>query len=153
MYRVLFVCLGNICRSPLAEGIFSNLAKNRGYSDLLHFDSAGLGDWHLGTPPDCRSIEVAANNGIDLSNQRARQVKMDDFQKFDLILAMDHQNFADLKNLQPEEHQCEIALLLEYAGMGAGDVPDPYEGDEEDFVQVFELITRTSEQIIDRLVK
>ncbi len=153
MYHVLFVCLGNICRSPLAEGIFSNLATNKGCNNQLQFDSAGLGDWHIGTPPDYRSIEIASVNDVDISNQRARQVKLDDFQQFDLILAMDQQNLADLKCLQPKNSQCEIALILEYAGLGKLDVPDPYVGDKEDFSQVFELISNAGEQIIDRLIK
>ena len=153
MYRVLFVCLGNICRSPLAEGIFSNLAASRGYNNQLQFDSAGLGDWHLGTPPDYRSIEIASANNVEISNQRARQVIVDDFQQFHLILAMDQQNLADLKYLQPKNSQSEIALILEYAGFGKQDVPDPYEGDKEDFSQVFDLISNAGEQIIDRLIK
>ena len=152
MYKILFVCLGNICRSPLAEGVFSQLATERGLKDKLQFDSAGLGNWHLGDPPDYRSIEIALANGIDLSKQRARQISQVDFQQFNLILAMDQQNLSNLQSMKPTNSKCELALILQYAGLGNDAIPDPYEGDEEDFEQVFNLIKRAGNRIIDKFI-
>ena len=153
MYKVLFVCLGNICRSPLAEGVFSQLATKNGLNEKLQFDSAGLGNWHLGDPPDYRSIEIALTNGIDLSKQRARQINPADFQQFNLILAMDQQNLSNLQSIKPTNCKCELALLLHYAGLGNRAIPDPYEGDEEDFEQVFNLIKSAGDRIIDKFIK
>ena len=153
MYKVLFVCLGNICRSPLAEGVFSQLATKRGLNDKLQFDSAGIGNWHLGDPPDYRSIEIAFANGIDLSKQRARQISPIDFQNFDLILAMDQQNLSNLQLMKPTNSKCELALILQYAGLGNDAIPDPYEGDEEDFELVYNLIKSAGDRIIDKFIK
>ena len=153
MCKVLFVCLGNICRSPLAEGIFKHLATTKGVDEKFQFDSAGLGDWHLGEPPDYRSIKTALANGIDLSKQRARQVNQADFHQFDLILAMDQQNLTDLQSMKPQNSKCNLALILQYAGLGNHAIPDPYEGNYEDFFQVFELINQAGDLIIDKLIK
>ena len=153
MFKVLFVCLGNICRSPLAEGVFTQLATNRGLNDKLQFDSAGLGNWHLGDPPDYRSIEIALANGIDISKQRARQISQVDFQQFNLILAMDQQNLSNLQLMKPTNSKCELALILQYAGLGNDAIPDPYEGDEEDFEQVFDLVKSAGDRIIDKFIK
>lgn len=135
-HAVLFVCLGNICRSPLAEGIFRSLVNEAGASDHFLIDSAGTGAWHSGNPPDPRSIEVAARHGIDLSTQRARQVCPDDFQAFDTIIAMDRDNLTTLK-ARDTGAKAQLRLLL---AEPAADVPDPYYGGPEGFDHVFNLV-------------
>lgn len=129
---VLFVCLGNICRSPLAEGAFRAEAERLGLD--VEIDSAGTGDWHIGYPPDPRAAAVAVRNGIDISNLRARQVTPDDFRKFDHIVALDAQNLADLKRMQPANGKAKLSLLLDHSEGRRGEaVADPYYGEEADF--------------------
>lgn len=132
------VCLGNICRSPLAEGIMKEKLQSRGWS--FQIDSAGTGAWHEGEPPDKRSIEVAARNGIDISGQRARPVIVDDFDHFDYIFAMDRSVHSTLLERAASEHHHKIHLMLEFAGLGQADVPDPWYGNREDFEQVYSLL-------------
>jgi protein-tyrosine phosphatase len=146
--RILMVCLGNICRSPLAEGILAHKAKLNGLE--WEVDSAGIGDWHTGQLPDIRSIKVAKKYGIDLTSQRARQVKRSDFQAFDLIFAMDPQNFADLTRLaKTEEETQKIRLLLDltFPNENKG-VPDPYFGDDAEFEHVFHLLDAACEKCV-----
>lgn len=133
---VLFVCLGNICRSPLAEGIFRDLLQNAGFDRDFQVDSAGTGPWHVGNPPDPRSIEIAARHGIDISGQRARKIDVSDFEVFDAVLAMDRKNLAALKALSPAAG-AEIRLLFDAPPI---DVPDPFFGGPEGFEDVFDLI-------------
>lgn len=149
--RILFVCLGNICRSPLAEGIFADVAAARGAAGRYVVDSAGTGAWHLGSPPDPRSIAVAARHGIDISGQRARRVAVEDFRRFDLILAMDRSNLADLRALEPSGTTARVALFLEFAGGGATDVPDPYYGGADGFGQVYRMLREASERLVEAL--
>ena len=126
------VCLGNICRSPLAEGIL----KNKLPLDRFKVDSAGTADFHVGRSPDHRSIEVAAQNGIDISGQKARKFIPNDFREFNKIYVMDHANLADvLQMAQSPENRNKVALLLDTEG-----VPDPYYGNEDDFKNIFRLI-------------
>lgn len=135
--KVLMVCLGNICRSPLAEGIFRHLSNP---TDFV-VDSAGTANYHTGAAPDPRSIAVAAKNGIDISNQKARQLTQDDIVKFDHILVMDQQNFTDalaLCNTQEDRHKIE--LLTTASGHNASNVPDPYYGNKKGFDTVYELV-------------
>ncbi|MGE0668510.1 MAG: low molecular weight protein-tyrosine-phosphatase [Sphingomonadales bacterium] len=135
---VLFVCLGNICRSPMAEGIFRKLAADAGLDGLIRIDSAGTGDWHLGEQPDKRAIAEAARHGIDITGLRARRVRADDFRDFDHILAMDRSNLAALQRMAPPD-RVRPALLLRYApAAGRLDVPDPYR--VGGFDEVFDLI-------------
>lgn len=135
---ILFVCLGNICRSPLAEGIYRHLTSRTSEKPVIA--SAGIGNWHVGNPPDKRSIKVAASHGIDISRQRARQVKSEDFHAFDLVVAMDGSNLARLKALRPESATARLHLFAELAFGTDQDVPDPYYGDLSDFEQVYSML-------------
>ncbi len=142
---VLFVCLGNICRSPLAEGVFRSLVEERGDGDLFTIDSAGTGAWHIGNPPDPRSIDVAAKYGIDLSAQRARQVVPEDFTRFDTIVAMDAANLAALGSGK-NAGTARIRLLLDDPPK---DVPDPYFGGPDGFEHVCRLVRSGCERFLE----
>lgn len=135
--KVLMVCLGNICRSPLAEGIFRHLSKGNAFV----VDSAGTANYHTGAPPDKRSIEVAKKNGIDISSQKARQLSSQDLEDFDYVFVMDEQNLINARALcTTKEQQQKINLLTKASGVNADEVPDPYYGDTEDFDFVFDLV-------------
>jgi protein-tyrosine phosphatase len=139
------VCLGNICRSPLAEGIL----KNKLPQDRFKVDSAGTAGYHIGHLPDLRSIQVAALNGIDIRHQKARKFNLDDFDRFDKIFVMDHSNLAYVRKMALTlDHQKKVALLLEN-----DEVPDPYYGNEDDFKKVFELIDEGCDQLSEELQK
>lgn len=132
---LLFVCLGNICRSPTAEAVFRGQAQGRG----LEIDSAGTSGWHDGHPSDARASAEAARRGIDMSAIRSRKVTEEDFHRFDLIVAMDDQNIADLRAVQPVGSQAKLVKLLDYApALGISNVPDPYY--EDNFPEVFDMI-------------
>ncbi|SFR44902.1 protein-tyrosine phosphatase [Robiginitalea myxolifaciens] len=134
--RVLMVCLGNICRSPLAEGIFREIAGAE-----FEVDSAGTAGYHVGNPPDPRSIAIARKNNIDISLQRCRQFQSSDFHDFDYIFAMDHANYSNILALaQNPQDEAKVALLLQAGGMGNMEVPDPYYGGDQGFARVFEMI-------------
>lgn len=148
--KILMVCLGNICRSPLAEGIIR--AKLMRVPGNFEVDSAGTGGWHSGENPDARSIKVARMHGIDISEQRARQLIKDDLQRFDLIFAMDQSNLRNIRQLSTPENYHKTHLYLEFAGFGIADVPDPWYGDFSDFEQVYRLLDTTAERVIQRLV-
>lgn len=146
--RVLFVCLGNICRSPTAEGVFRHKLREAGLESLVSIDSAGTGDWHVGEAPDARTCEAAMRRGYDLSALRARQVRKADFGEFDLILAMDLANLAALKRLGQSADTAELDLFLRrYAGE-LDEVPDPYYGGEAGFEQVLDLIERACDALL-----
>jgi protein-tyrosine phosphatase len=149
MTSVLFVCLGNICRSPLAEGVFRTTVEKAGLSDRFLIDSAGTGGWHAGDPPDPRSIEVAARHGIDLTAQRARQVTDRDFEKFSIILAMDSDNLSTLKSRTRKGHP-GLRLFL---NSPPTNVPDPYYGGEDGFEQVYQMIVGGSQTLLNSLDK
>ncbi|MER9403901.1 low molecular weight phosphotyrosine protein phosphatase [Mesorhizobium caraganae] len=142
---ILFVCLGNICRSPLAEGVFRAVLAERGRDMVL--DSAATGGWNLGEAPDPRSVTIAARHGIDISGQRARKVRPEDFARFDLILGMDRQNVRDLKLMAPAGAGERIHLLAEFAQGKARDVPDPYYDGAEAFASVYRMIREASEAL------
>jgi protein-tyrosine phosphatase len=148
---ILFVCLGNICRSPLAEGVFADVARQAGRGGEFHLDSAGTGAWHVGSPPDRRSIAVAASYGIDITRQSARQVEPEDFSSFDLLLAMDRSNLADLRARAPEAAHDRIHLFLDYCSGLPRDVPDPYYGGPDGFENVYRMIREASESLLSRL--
>jgi protein-tyrosine phosphatase len=151
-HKVLFVCLGNICRSPTAEGVLRHLAAKQAPQLALEIDSAGTADYHLGAPPDPRSQHAALRRGIDISGQRARQVAGDDFARFDLILAMDGANLRELQAMQPRNSRAAVKLFLEYApDLGLGDVPDPYDRDAAAFEQVLDLTTAASRGLLAAL--
>ena len=150
--RVLFVCLGNICRSPTAQAVFESLAARRGLSGEIQADSCGIGDWHTGNTPDERATAAAARRGYDLSRLRARQVRLDDFSAFDYILAMDRDNLADLELLRPTGFRGHLGLFLAFAGDGAPtDVPDPYYGGDAGFDRVLDLVESASEGLLRAL--
>jgi len=139
--KILFVCMGNICRSPTAEGVFRAHARRYAPGLEIEIDSAGTHAYHLGEPPDPRTIDAAARRGIDLTDLRARQVHDDDFERFDLIVAMDRLNHATLVDRSPPERRERIRTLLEFAGSTApADVPDPYYGDTRGFDEVLDLV-------------
>jgi protein-tyrosine phosphatase len=151
MKRILFVCLGNICRSPTAHGVFAHHVAEAGLSDRIYIDSAGTGDWHIGKPPDVRTQQAALRRGFDLSSLRARRVVASDFEKFDLILAMDKQNYQDLYALAAPNHLHKIRLFLEYGNSSLKEVPDPYYGGEEGFSQVLDLVVQASSGLLEKL--
>ena len=139
--RVLFVCLGNICRSPTAEAVFREFVRHHAPGLEVQIDSAGTADFHVGEPPDPRALRAAAARGLDMSGLRARQVERSDFERFDLILAMDRSNQAALLELSPPEYRSRVRLLLEFAAAaGREDVPDPYYGGVQGFDEVLDLV-------------
>ncbi len=149
--KVLMVCLGNICRSPLAEGILKKKIAERGLS--WEIASAGTGNWHIGEPPDPRSQAVAARHGLDISRQRAMQIKPEHLKHYDLILAMDQSNYNNLVNMaQTEEDRAKIRLILDFCYPGENrSVPDPY-WDDNGFEQVYTMLEQACEQIVEELV-
>jgi protein-tyrosine phosphatase len=147
--RVLMVCLGNICRSPLAEGILASKTKT---PDLI-VDSAGTAGYHVGNPPDPRSVEVAARHGIDISGQRCRRFTQADFDEFDYIFAMDRENLYDLQGLaRSKADLAKLSLLLQAADMAEEEVPDPYYGGDDGFLHVFRMIDRATDQLLESLL-
>lgn len=151
MTRVLFVCLGNICRSPLAEGVFRHLVESEGLDDTIEIDSAGTGAWHVGEEPDPRSQEVAARNGVSLDGQRARRVENSDFDHYDWIVAMDSENEGDLQRMQPDESRSRVVRLRDFDPDGTGDVPDPYYGGPQGFDLVYRMVERSGRAFLDHL--
>ncbi len=152
--RILCVCLGNICRSPTAEGVLRHLLTAEAPQLEVEVDSAGTGDYHIGDPPDVRTQRAAAVRGIDLSGLRARQIVPADFVNFDLILAMDRQNLGILQALRPKASTAELKLFMDYAGLPAcREVPDPYFGDAADFERVLDLVSAASRGLISELKK
>jgi protein-tyrosine phosphatase len=149
---ILFVCLGNICRSPSAEGVVRDLAAREHPPLVLELDSAGTAGYHIGAPPDLRSQAAARRRGIDISDLRGRRVESADYSRFDLILAMDRQNLTDLKRGRPRNARAQLRLFLEYAPeCGMLEVPDPYYGTERDFERVLDLCTAAARGLIAEL--
>jgi protein-tyrosine phosphatase len=142
MYRVLFVCLGNICRSPLADGVLAHKLRQAGLADRVDVDSAGTGAYHVGEPPHVESQRVAREQGMPIDHLRARQVKVPDFTGFDLIVAMDRKNRQDLLDLEGSgTHHHKVKLFMSYVpDAPCLDVPDPYFGGPEGFDEVFALV-------------
>jgi protein-tyrosine phosphatase len=150
---VLFVCLGNICRSPTAEGVFRARIKRAGLSDRIAVASAGTGDWHVGEPPDRRAIAHAAKRGYDLRKQRARQLCEADFERFNWILAMDRANLRDVSSQRPFGYDGRVGLFLEMAPhLGVAEVPDPYYGATDGFERVLDLIEAASDSLLARII-
>ena len=146
---VLFVCLGNICRSPTAHGLFRNMVKKHGYASSIKVDSAGTGDWHIGRPPDERATAAAAARKINLSDLRARQVASIDFDNFDYILAMDAQNLANLEAMCPAGFDKHLGLFLDFArDYSETEVPDPYYGGDRGFELVLDMVENGCEGLL-----
>jgi protein-tyrosine phosphatase len=151
--RILFVCMGNICRSPTAEGVMRRLVEQAGLADRLEIESAGTGGWHAGEPPDERATLAARRRGITLSGA-AQQVTRDDFRRFDLLIALDRANLRELLAIAPDEEAAEkVRLLREFdpAASGALDVPDPYYGGDRGFETVLDLVEAACRGLLDEL--
>lgn len=146
--NVLFVCLGNICRSPTAQGVFEQMVSTAGLSAAIKVESCGTGSWHVGAPPDSRSARAALKRGYDLSYLRARQVLAEDFEVFQYVLAMDQLNLAELEALSPADYSGQLGLFLEYGSSEVEDVPDPYYGEGDGFERVLDLVEEASEQLL-----
>ena len=150
---VLFVCLGNICRSPTAHAVFEQRVAGMGLGTRIRVDSAGTGGWHAGEPPDARTQRHARARGYELGALRARQVNAEDFHIFDFVLAMDHANLADLGRLRPPGGTAEIGLFLDYARAheGVREVPDPYYGGGEGFETVLDLVEDAADGLLEHI--
>ena len=149
-HRILFVCMGNICRSPTAEGLLIEKVNTENVSQNFEIDSCGTHEYHLGHPPDSRSQEAAAKRGIDLSNLRSRKIKASDFEYYDLILAMDNLNRDNLMRLCPDEYKYKIKLMLDYLPEYLFDeVPDPYYGRERGFEDVLDILEEAIEALYE----
>ncbi|MBI5462501.1 MAG: low molecular weight phosphotyrosine protein phosphatase [Gammaproteobacteria bacterium] len=145
MVKVLFVCMGNICRSPTAQGVFETLVQREGLAPRIEIDSAGTHAYHIGEPPDKRAQEAAKRRGVDLSTQRARKVRAEDFLEYDYVLAMDRSNYEDLRTICHPDYEERLRLFLEFAPQsGEQDVPDPYYGGAQGFERVLDLIEAAS---------
>ena len=152
--HVLMVCLGNICRSPTAHGVLQTKVVERGLSERIRVDSAGTSGWHIGSSPDSRSSQVAKARGYDLSEQRGRQVNINDFDEFDYILAMDEDNLANLKLLRPSHFSGHLGLLLDFAQKhDYREVPDPYHGGSAGFDLVLDLVEDAVEGLLDHITR
>jgi protein-tyrosine phosphatase len=149
MIRVLFVCLGNICRSPTAEGVFRARVARAGLARVIATDSAGTHDYHVGDPPDPRAKAAARRRGVDISDLRGRQVVREDFARFDYLLAMDRSNLRHLARLCPKGAESRLRLFLEFApGAGIDEVPDPYYGGADGFEHVLDLAEAAAEGLL-----
>jgi protein-tyrosine phosphatase len=149
--KVLFVCLGNICRSPTAEGVFRQLVKEADLADRIEVDSAGTGDYHIGERPDPRACWAASRRGYDLTPLRARQVGRHDFYEFDYVLAMDEQNMRALQQLAPPEHAHKLKMFTDFCSSGDCGIPDPYAGGPQSFEDVLDLVEDSAQGLLRRL--
>lgn len=150
--NVLFVCLGNICRSPTAHGVFERYVQRDGLEDKIRVDSAGTGSWHIGEPPDSRASAAASKRGFSMEHLRARQVRPEDFLRFDYILPMDFDNMADLEGMRPATFNGELRLFLDFAeGVTELEVPDPYYGGVDGFDFVLDLVEAASESLLEHI--
>lgn len=148
---VLLVCMGNICRSPMAEGLLRHRLTEAGLDDRLRIDSAGTGGWHAGAAPDTRAIRICDEHGVDIRTLRARAICADDYTRFDLILCADRENLGTVRGRQPPGSTATTALLLDWAGAAGQEVPDPYSGGPEDFRHVYELLDSAIGQLLARM--
>lgn len=153
MVKVLFICMGNICRSPTAEGVFRHKVKNADIEDQFVIDSAGTHAYHVGNPPDSRAQDAALKRGIDLSTQRARRVKTDDFSTFDYVIAMDESNKRDLLTICPAGYEDRIHLFLDFADGNESEVPDPYYGQGRGFEIVLNLVENAANGLLEHIRK
>lgn len=147
---VLFVCMGNICRSPTAEGIFRHLVRQEELEHLIHTDSAGTHAYHVGNPPDTRAQETAERRGIELHDLRARRVSAEDFDLFDYVLAMDSDNYEILSELCPPGYESRLRLFMEFAPhLDISEVPDPYYGGASGFERVFDMVDEAAKGLLE----
>ncbi|MAJ86879.1 MAG: low molecular weight phosphotyrosine protein phosphatase [Cellvibrionales bacterium TMED148] len=151
---VLFVCLGNICRSPTAHGVFRNLLDKEHLGDMIYVDSAGTGDWHVGKNPDSRSCQTALDHGIDISFLRARLFENRDFDRFDYILVMDKQNLNDISRIKPQNYPGYLGLFLSFGSNSSiEEVPDPYYSGSDGFELVIDLVIDASKGLLEHIQK
>ncbi len=152
MINILFVCMGNICRSPSAEGFFARALKESPFAEHIAIDSAGTHGYHVGHPPDSRAVETALSFGIDISRLRARKVSVEDFDRFDLIVAMDHDNLADLRARQPAGSKARLVAMMDYhPERRPEEVPDPYYGGMSGFTYMCELLDAATRGLLDEV--
>lgn len=150
--KVLFVCMGNICRSPTAQGVFENLVVSQGLAERILIDSAGTHAYHVGNPPDRRSQEAAKDRGVDLSGQRARKVELLDFERFDYILAMDRTNLQDLQALLGVPQHERLHLFMTFADRwNVDEVPDPYYGGTSGFERVLDMVEDAAAGLLEHI--
>lgn len=150
-FSILFVCTGNICRSPTAEALFRHKIRERGIAAQFHHDSAGVASHHIGHPPDVRSQKATLMRGVDMSDLRARDMRPEDFHEFDLIMAMDDSHMAALTRMAPKDGTAQIVLYRPHTGHSEGGVPDPYYGEERDFEEVYTLIDEATDALLNKL--
>jgi len=148
---VLFVCTGNICRSPTAEGVFRHCVEKAGLAARITSDSAGTHDYHIGEPPDPRTLAAARRRGYELGELRARRVRREDFEQFDYVLAMDETHLRQLERLCPREHAHKLKLFLEFGDRSPREVPDPYYGGPEGFERVLDLVETAAQGLLRHL--
>ncbi len=152
--RILFICMGNICRSPTAEAAFRQYVQRHAPQLAVEIDSAGTHDYHVGEPPDRRALAAAQRRGIDMSNLRARQIEAADFERFDLLLAMDHENLAELRRRAPPAVHERIRLFMDFApDAHSRVVPDPYYGGAQGFEEVLDLLEQASAGLIQEVLR
>lgn len=150
--KVLFVCMGNICRSPTAQGVFERLVQSQGLAERILIDSAGTHAYHIGNPPDKRSQAAAKNRGLDLSGQRARKVTVADFEEFDYVLAMDRTNLEDLCDLVAASQRERVRLFMTFAERwNVDEVPDPYYGGDSGFERVLDMVEDAAAGLLDHI--
>lgn len=152
--HVIFVCMGNICRSPTAEAVFRHYVENAGLTDRIVIDSAGTHDYHIGEPPDARTQRAARQRGYEMEGLRGRQVEAEDFRRFDYVLAMDQANLANLQRIAPGDSEAKARLFLEYARHHAErEVPDPYFGGADGFERVLDMVEDAAEGLLQHIRK
>jgi len=150
MFNILFVCMGNICRSPSAEGFFARALAVSPQRDMISIDSAGTHGYHIGHSPDSRAIETASDFGVDISGLQARKVTVSDFDEYDLIIAMDRSNFEDLQSIQPQGSKADLKMMMNYHPQGKpAEVPDPYYGGMNGFTYMCELLQSATEGLLE----
>ena len=150
--KVLFVCMGNICRSPTAEAVFRHYVENAGLSENILIDSAGTHDYHIGEPPDLRTQRTAMQRGYDMSELRGRQVEAGDFHRFDYVLAMDRANLSNLQRIAPSDGDTQADLFLKYARHhGEREVPDPYYGGADGFERVLDMVEDAAQGLLEKI--
>jgi len=150
--KVLFVCMGNICRSPSAQGVFEKLIETKGLKEVYHVDSAGTHGYHIGGKPDARSIQAALRRGIDIRQQRARKITVKDFEKFDYIIVMDNDNQMNLKMSFPKKYHSKIVKIMSFLPTSTySEVPDPYYGGDQGFELVLDLLEKATNGLYEQI--